>query len=51
MRLGYAWGLSDENRYTEALPHYREAVAQHWTWTGFKGLIFTRLQILFGRGR
>jgi len=51
MRLGYAWGLRGEGRYTEALPHYREAVAERWTWLGFKGLMITRLQILFGRGR
>ena len=51
MQLGYAWGLRDEGRYTEALPHYREAIAQRWTWDGFKGLMITRLQILFGRDR
>ena len=51
MRLGYAWGLRGEGRYDEALPAYREAIAQRWTWHGFKGLMMTRLLSLLGIGR
>jgi glycosyltransferase involved in cell wall biosynthesis len=51
MRLGYAWGLRGDGRYAEALPAYREAIAQRWTWSGFKGLLMTRvLALLRGRG-
>ena len=46
MRLGYAWGLRGDGRYDEALPAYREAIAQRWTWRGFSGLVMTRLLAL-----
>jgi len=51
MRLGYAWGLRGDGRYDEALPAYREAIAQRWTWRGFKGLVMTRVLSLLSFGR
>ena len=51
MHLAHAWGLRGEGRFAEALPVYREVVARHWTWSGFKGLMLTRLQLLFSRTR
>ena len=51
MRLGYAWGLRGDGRYDEALPAYREAIAQRWTWRGFKGLVTTRVLALLRLGR
>jgi hypothetical protein len=44
VRLGYAWGLRQEGDYDGARAAYQLALSERWSWTGWRGLVLTRLK-------
>jgi hypothetical protein len=46
-KLGEAWGLRNDGRYSEAVLAYQEAQSMSPTWNGLKGLWLSRIFNLF----